>query len=353
MAKRRMIAVIYLTAAGKSVAECLAAGWDQESLEVIAAGSSLSLQVRSLWDEYESFIFIMAVGIVVRLIAPLLKSKWDDPGVVVVDEGGHFAVSLVGGHWGGSNALTRQVAALLGAVPVITTATDVQGKPALDTLAKQWGMLPMPRERVKEANKAFLAGERVVIYTEWDLQLADEKGIEVLPLARHTEHQSGFPVYVTSREYSQFSSQGVCLCPPCLSAGIGCKRGVSAEEILGALEEALKRSGRNRDGLAVLASHEIKGDEAGLREAAARWKLPLIFYSTDVLRKIHEQHPYLADSNFVRERTGVGGVCETAALAAAAEGKLVLSKMKIGRVTVALAEAGLLWSESGQAIRRI
>jgi cobalt-precorrin 5A hydrolase len=101
MAKRRMIAVIYLTAAGKSVAECLAAGWDQESLEVIAAGSSLSLQVRSLWDEYESFIFIMAVGIVVRLIAPLLKSKWDDPGVVVVDEGGHFAVSLVGGHWGG------------------------------------------------------------------------------------------------------------------------------------------------------------------------------------------------------------------------------------------------------------
>jgi cobalamin biosynthesis protein CbiG len=183
MAKRRMIAVIYLTAAGKSVAERLAAGWDQESLEVIAAGSSLSSQVRSLWDEYESFIFIMAVGIVVRLIAPLLKSKWDDPGVVVVDEGGHFAVSLVGGHWGGSNALARQVAALLGAVSVITTATDVQGKPALDTLAKQWGMLPLPRERVKEANKAFLAGERVVIYTEWDLQLADEKGIEVLPLA--------------------------------------------------------------------------------------------------------------------------------------------------------------------------
>ncbi|MEG3067571.1 MAG: cobalamin biosynthesis central domain-containing protein [Syntrophaceticus schinkii] len=181
MAKRRMIAVIYLTAAGKSVAERLAAGWDQESLEVIAAGSSLSSQVRSLWDEYESFIFIMAVGIVVRLIAPLLKSKWDDPGVVVVDEGGHFAVSLVGGHWGGSNALARQVAALLGAVSVITTATDVQGKPALDNLAKQWGMLPLPRERVKEANKAFLAGERVVIYTEWDLQLADEKGIEVLP----------------------------------------------------------------------------------------------------------------------------------------------------------------------------
>ncbi len=351
--EKRRIAVIYLTATGKSVAERLVAGWDEESFEVLAAGSSLSSQVRSLWGEYESFIFIMAVGIVVRLIAPLLKSKWDDPSVMVVDEGSQFAVSLVGGHWGGSNTLAREVAAVLGAVPVITTATDVQGKPALDVLAKQWGMLPLPRERVKEANSALLAGKRVVIYTEWDLQIPDKNGIEVFPLARHTEYQGGFPVFVTSREHSQFGCQGVCLCPPSLSAGIGCKRGVSSEEILRALEEALRCSGRHRDGLASLASHEIKADEVGLREAAGRWKLSLVFYSTEVLKEIHEQHPYLADSNFVRERTGVGGVCETAALAAAPEGKLVLSKMKIGRVTVAIAEAGLLWSESGQVIRRI
>lgn len=353
--KERRIAVIYLTQAGESVAERLSAGWNKGSIEVLAAGSSLSLQVRLLWGKYDSFVFIMAVGIVVRLIAPLLRSKWEDPGVVVLDEGGHYAVSLVGGHWGGSNTLARQVAAVLGAEPVVTTATDVQGKPALDTVAKEWGMLPLPRERVKEANSALLAGERVVIYSEWNLQITGElTGIEFLPLGRHTgELNHGFPVFVTSREHGQFGGQGVCLCPPSLSAGIGCKRGVTVEEVLYALKCALELSGRRQESLALLASHQVKEDEIGLQEAARRLKLSLAFYDTDILKEIHKQNPNLADSSFVRKQMGVGGVCETAALAAVPEGELVLSKTKVGRVTVALAEAGLLWSESGQEIRRI
>lgn len=353
--KERRIAVIYLTQAGESVAERLSAGWNKGSIEVLAAGSSLSLQVRLLWGKYDSFVFIMAVGIVVRLIAPLLRSKWEDPGVVVLDEGGHYAVSLVGGHWGGSNTLARQVAAVLGAEPVVTTATDVQGKPALDTVAKEWGMLPLPRERVKEANSALLTGERVVIYSEWNLQITGElTGIEFLPLGRHTgELNHGFPVFVTSREHGQFGGQGVCLCPPSLSAGIGCKRGVTVEEVLYALKCALELSGRRQESLALLASHQVKEDEIGLQEAARRLKLSLAFYDTDILKEIHKQNPNLADSSFVRKQMGVGGVCETAALAAVPEGELVLSKTKVGRVTVALAEAGLLWSESGQEIRRI
>ncbi len=89
-----------------------------------------------------------------------MQNKWCDPGVVVVDEGGNFAVSLVGGHWGGANRLAREVAACLGAAPVVTTATDVQGKPAIDLLARQWGFRPVPGERVKVINSALLAGER-------------------------------------------------------------------------------------------------------------------------------------------------------------------------------------------------
>ncbi len=343
--------MVYLTASGKDVAEQLVAVWGRNELELIAAGPSLSSQVRSLWEEYESLIFIMAVGIVVRLIGPLLESKWEDPGVVVVDEGAKFSVSLVGGHWGGSNDLARTVADLLGAIPVITTATDVQGKPALDSLAKGWGMLPFPREKVKEANSAFLTGRKVVFYTEWELGVADLDGVEELPLGKGPACPECFPVYVSSHE--QDEKRGVSLYPPSLSAGIGCKRGVSAEEILKALEEALKCSGRSRYSLVSLASHEIKADEFGLKEAAKSWGLPLTFYSSEILGRVHEQSPGLADSDFVRERTGVGGVCETAALAAVEEGRLILFKMKLGPVTVALAEAGLLWSESGQAIRKI
>lgn len=347
------VAVIYLTPTGKGLAERLTAGWNGESVQVLAAGSSLSEQVPLLWKEYDNLIFIMAVGIVVRLIAPLIKSKWDDPGVVVVDEGGHFAVSLLGGHWGGSNNLARQVASVLGAVSVVTTATDVQGKPAIDSLARSLGMIPLPKARVKQVNSALLAGKRVVLYTEWDLKgLVEETGIEVLPLERYAGEPGGVPVFVTSRDCSLYSTQGIFLCPASLTAGIGCKRGVSAEEVISALTEALKCAGRHPESLSFIASHVAKANEMGLREAVGQMHLPLAFYGAEVLQKIHKQNPGLADSCFVREQMGVGGVCETAALAAAAKGKLVLSKTKVGRVTVALAEAGLLWSASGQAIRR-
>lgn len=348
-------AVIYLTAAGKSLAEKLSAGWGEQRADLVAADPPLSEQVRSLWDDYNSFVFIMAVGIVVRLAAPLLRNKWDDPAVVAVDERGRFAVSLVGGHWGGGNDLARQVAALLGAEPVVTTATDVQGKPALDLLAREWRMPPLPRERVKEANSALLAGEPVVIYSEWDLRGTGElQGIDLLPLERDSgEPDHGFPVFVTSRKDEQYARRGLCLCPPSLAAGIGCKRGVDAEEVLHALSCALESAGRRRESVVLLASHKVKEDESGLREAAGRLKIPLAFYDTAVLKEVARRNPHLADSSFVKKQVGVGGVCETAALAAVAEGRLILSKTKVGRVTVALAEAGLLWSESGREIRRI
>ena len=87
-------------------------------------------------------ICIMATGIVVRYLAPLLQGKDVDPAVVVVDEAGRFAISLLSGHLGGANELARTVGNLIGATPVITTATDVQGLPALDTLGSPAGVAP-------------------------------------------------------------------------------------------------------------------------------------------------------------------------------------------------------------------
>jgi cobalt-precorrin 5A hydrolase len=375
----RRIAVIYLTPSGGGLARRLEQAWPQaavpgtgggamsgDRLDVLEAVQPLSAMLSDLWRDYDSFVLIMAVGIVVRLLVRLLQSKWRDPGVVVVDEGGNFAVSLVGGHWGGANRLAREVAACLGAVPVVTTATDVQGKPAIDMLAKQWGFRPLPGARVKVVNSALLAGERVEIFSEWHLsgdrplnQDDIMSGLESIPCRSLQElEQDGpdwgklAPVLVTSRLLA-LPPRGIFLRPLSLVAGIGCRRGVEAAEIEAALEEALRIAGRSRDSLGMLATHQIKEDEAGLLEIAGRMGLALKFFPSKHLEQVYEAHSGLEHSMFVQQQLGVGNVCETAALAAAPDGALVLRKTKFKRVTVALAEAGLLWSASGRVIRRI
>ncbi len=358
------VAIVAVTPSGSALASRLAASWEERGgvADVFqadsCAGLSLGELVRNLWDSYEGLVLIMAVGIAVRVIAPLLQSKWTDPAVVVVDEKGNFAVSLLGGHWGGANDLARRVGSLLGAVPVITTATDVWGKTSVDLLARSWGFLPVPRERVKDVNSALLAGRRAILYTEWELpdEFHGGKEFRVVfgSLSQARLEQKGGPfVFATSRKSGDFPAGSLFLCPPSLAAGIGCRRGVSPEEVEDAVAYALEQAERHRDSLVALATHAAKVDELGLRQAARRMKLPLFFFSPGVLQMVLQKHQGLQYSQFVESRMGVGGVCEPAALAAVSEGQLVLPKTARGRVTVALAEAGLLWSGSGQVIRRI
>ena len=130
-------------------------------------GSLRSLTAR-LWETYRGLVFISAVGIAVRVIAPLLKDKQTDPAVVVVDELGQYAVSLLSGHWGGANELAKTVADVLGAAPVITTATDGRGMMGLDVFARRLGLTPEPFAGIKEANAALVRGEQVTIWCEPD-----------------------------------------------------------------------------------------------------------------------------------------------------------------------------------------
>ena len=125
---------------------------------------------RMAWEQAEGLVFVGAVGIAVRSIAPLLRSKTTDPAVVVVDEAGQFAISLVSGHMGGANQLARQVASCLDATPVVTTATDVNGKFAVDVFAVKNGLAIGSMRRAKEISAAILAGRPVGIHTAYRLE---------------------------------------------------------------------------------------------------------------------------------------------------------------------------------------
>jgi cobalt-precorrin 5A hydrolase len=288
-------------------------------------------------------VCIMATGIVVRHLAPLLQGKDLDPAVVVVDEAGQFAISLLSGHLGGANELARTVGNLIGATPVITTATDVQGLPALDTLAPRLGLHLENLRAVKDISMALLHGQPVrLVDPEGRLQseLADYKGLfEFLPETPDSLQKPGPAVYVGYRQY-QWPDGWLRLRPKNLMVGMGCNKGTTVEEIVEFLQDTFKRFNLSLQSLHTLATIEAKQDEPGLKAAAQRLGVNFTWYTKEELQQIPVPNP----SDMVQHHMGVASVCEAAALKAAATQTLLVPKQKSPNVTLAVAQVCCPWS---------
>ncbi|NPV27514.1 MAG: cobalt-precorrin 5A hydrolase [Firmicutes bacterium] len=316
--------------------------------------SNLTQLLGEIYHQYQALICVMATGLVVRVIAPLLQHKTTDPPVIVVDEGARFAISLVAGHWGGGNRLTERVAAELGAVPVVTTASEVRGKIAVDVLAREWGATLEPLDWLPAVNAALVNGEELPIFT--DLALPDQPanwatgGYRVFPLAQYQPESADEVVLLTSQNVPLPRGAYLFVRPRTLVAGIGCRRGVSRAEILEAVTAALKLANRSRQSLRKLATIALKADEAGILEAAAALGVPIEFYQPDDLARAWEEDSGLSRSPMVKDKIGVDGVCEPACLLGTGNPRLILPKTRFPRVTVALAEVRSGWWESDQGI---
>ncbi|KOV69817.1 Precorrin methylase [Streptomyces sp. MMG1121] len=261
--------------------------------------------VRAAFAECEQLVCFLATGAAVRLLAPLLGDKRADPGVVCVDEGGRYAVSLVGGHGGGANELAREVGALLAAEPVVTTATDSVGLPGLD-------MLGLPYEgAVAAVCRALLDGEPVALEAEvaWPLP--------PLPLSA----QGSYTVRLTDRAVAP-GEREVLLRPPSLVVGVGASRGAPVEEVLGLVEEALRDAGLSVRSVAELATVDAKAAEPGIVAAAERLGVPLVTYSAEELAAVEVPNP----SDAPLAAVGTPSVAEAAALVRG--GELLVPKRK-------------------------
>lgn len=301
-----MIGLISATAAGAGARDRLAAAWPDRTR---VYEGPVADAVRAAFAECEQLVCFLATGAVVRLIAPLLGDKRTDPGVVCVDEGGRFAVSLVGGHGGGANELALEVGELLAAQPVVTTATDAVDMPGLDTLG-----FPVEGD-VAGVSRALLDGEPVAL----DAELAWP-----LPPLRVSDEGGAYVVRVTDRAVEP-AAREVVLRPPSLVVGVGASKGAPVDEVLGLVESAVRDAGLSLASLAELATVDAKSDEPGIVGAASRLGVPLVTYSAEELAAVQVPNP----SDAPLAAVGTPSVAEAAALLGG--GELLVPKRKSER----------------------
>lgn len=248
--------------------------------------------------EYDSIIAIMAAGIAVRNIAPLIHDKWEDPAIVVVDAGANFTIPVLGGHHGG-NELAKKLAGL-GMIPVITTATEAAGKESAESIAGSLGCRIVNRDSTKKVNIAML-----------------EKDIEVL-------HLKGPKIVMVDDDVAVLKKTGLVM-------GIGANRGVSREEVMDAIGSGLAELNASIDDVKCFASAAIKEKEQGIIDVAISFGKELKFVPHELINSIE------APTHSKAKALGLNGVCEPAALAVSEEKKLLLKKRIYGNVTIAIA----------------
>lgn len=295
----------------------------------------------SLWNDYDGLVLIMATGIVVRLIAPLLQSKETDPAVVVMDDAGKFAIALLSGHLGGANELAERCAFIAGAHAVITTATDVNNLPSFDMLAKEHDWVIDDIGRVKTLNALLLDNEEIAVVDETGKSrnwLHDRGKIRFYDTFAEAADSAarGF-LLVTNRLFPvQNNTESLLILRPRnLVLGIGCNRGTSVDEIDEFVTLQLKRLFLSMKSVCCIASVEAKRDEVGLLEFAERLGVELRCFDAADLSEVAFPSP---PSEYVRTAVGVGGVAEPAAILASGGGSLLLKKIKSANVTLAVAE---------------
>ncbi|MBD0420923.1 precorrin-3B C(17)-methyltransferase [Streptomyces sp. TRM S81-3] len=305
-----MIGLVSATVAGAAARDRLAAAWPGRTR---VYDGPVADAVRRAFAECEQLVCFLATGAVVRLVAPLLDDKRTDPGVVCVDEAGRWAVPLVGGHGGGANDLARAVGEVLGAEPVVTTATDAVGLPGLDTLG-----LPVEGD-VAGVSRALLDGEPVALRTEvaWPLP--------PLPVG----DEGAYVIRVTDRLVEPAAREAV-LRPPSLVVGVGASRNAPAEEVLGLVEGALRDAGLSPASLAEIATVDAKAGEPGIVAAAERLGVPLVTYPAEELARVEVPNPSAAPLAAV----GTPSVAEASALVRG--GELLVPKRKSAMATCAV-----------------
>lgn len=335
------LSMICFSLTGLHTAERLKTGLEGQGHQVLLAKKSKYLEdsvtestVKWAGDRFsldDGILFVGACGIAVRSIAPYAASKKSDPAVLVIDECGNFVISLLSGHLGGANELALLSAQILGAQPVVTTATDLHSRFAVDVFAKKNGCDIQNMKAAKEVSAALLAGKEVGFYSEFPWKGELPEGL-VLCDARIGQPEIGIAVTI-HKSCRPFLST-VQVIPRILTLGMGCRKNKEPEAIEKAADRCMEDADVFLQAVEQLASISLKKNEPGLLAYAEKNKIPFRTWDSEELMEVQGD---FTPSSFVKKITGVENVCERSAVLGAADGTLIKRKSGGDGVTTALA----------------
>ena len=306
--------------------------WKKEGLKE-REEEFLSQWTGKMFAEKRAMIFVSATGIAVRAIAPWIRDKMTDPPVVTVDEGAQFVIPLLSGHVGGANELARHIADLLEAVPVITTATDVNGKFAVDLFASAYHMTIIDRKEAKNISAAVLEGKQIGVFSDLPIKKLPDGFV----MDRWCEEN--ICITVKDPSFPEKKASYLRLVPRAVVLGVGCRRGTDPEFMKEKVFALLKEHGIDPAAVKAIASVDVKQDEPavlGLKQVfdgeCLHQPCEQRFYTPEQLNQVPGD---FKESAFVKKQIGVGNVCERSACAAG--GKLLVEKQAGDGITLAAA----------------
>lgn len=292
----------------------------------------------AIWGK-AAILFIGAAGIAVRMIAPYVRDKFTDSAVVVTDEMGRFVIPILSGHVGGAVEIAKAVAVCTRGTAVLTTATDVQGRFAVDVFAKKNRLVLTDRRCAKEISAALLEGKEVGLFSKWKIAGDVPEGVRICSKMEELEDYE-YGIVITDSEKGRDGAESISmrrrlgLLPGGIVVGIGCRKGFEASGILEGVGTTLAGLGIRREQIAAFASIDLKKEEQGIRKTAEEYQVPFLTFTAEALRSTGEVSQ---GSDFVEKITGVDNVCERAVrYVCGEEGELLLAKTCLKGMTIAV-----------------
>ncbi|MBC5998275.1 cobalt-precorrin 5A hydrolase [Romboutsia ilealis] len=318
----------------------------EEDIEIYTVKKRLKFFVEDIFDKYEYILFIMATGIVVRTIAPLITSKFSDPAILVTDEKGSNIISLLSGHMGGANEMTLHISDLINSNPVITTATDINKKSSLDMIAKKLnGHIVNFRDNVLDVNAMLVNGDSVGLYIDGEYNI-DTRGFTVLDNSKSLESYISSDeelkkinlntiVVISNKEnlridkYYEDKYKIIKVTPRDIVIGIGCRRDTESHLLQDSLEDFLIKNNIDINSIKEIGSIEVKKDEKAIIDLSENLNVPFKVLSIEEISQVD----YLFEkSEWVKKSVGVYSVAEPVAHLLS-DGNLIIEKNKYKGIT--------------------
>ena len=272
----------------------------------------------------KAIIFIGAIGITVRLISKLLRDKFSDPAIISLDEAGEFVIPILSGHVGGANELSRKISALIGATPVITTATDVRKLWAVDEWAVGNKLAITDRKLAKDISAAVLDNKNIGLFTDYKFDKALPKYIKL-------NEEQDINVCISTKANQDFTKKPCLrLVPKNIVLGVGCKKDTDVEHMKKSLDTFLAKHNLDKKAIEKLVSIDIKKEEKAITELAKSLGVEFVTFTSEELLQVEGE---FTSSSFVKSKVGVDNVCERSA--ASVYKDIIIRKESYGGITFA------------------